>query len=86
MFQSLKQNEDKSRDLGKRGRKAYYIRLRKATGEGRKRKGPRFAAEEARRAKGQKKRATQDVRAQTEASITATTHGLLALHMVTRLF
>lgn len=52
----------------------------------RKHKEPGFVPKEARYVKGQKKRPTQDMQAQTEASITMKPHGLLVLHMVTLLF
>lgn len=61
VFQSLKQNEDKSKDLGKRRKKVYYIRFRKAT-RGREHKGPGFVSKEATQRR-TKQKADQDVQA-----------------------
>lgn len=81
-FQSLKQNEDKSRDLGKTGKKAYYTRFRKAGST----RDQAVYYPKRRDVRGRKESPTQDVRAQTEAYTTTETQGSLVLHMVTRRF
>lgn len=84
VFGSLKQNEDRSRDLGKRGKKCITSDL-EDYGDGGNHKGLGLVSKEVRHVRRQKKRPSQDVQVQAEASITTRTHGLLDLHMVTLL-
>lgn len=85
VFQGLKENEDKSRDLGK-GEKSILQQIQEGCMRQQEVQGTRFCIQRSKISEKEKKRPTQGVQAQTESSVPRKTHGLFVLHMVTSLF